>query len=187
MKRTIALLLLAAALAACSRQAAAPEEAAAPSLDAPAPETTPSRAFAANNDAARGLSAQLEVSTALRLPDAGANADAKEVLTLRGADGLSLEAEIFNAVSPATQVEGQTLRGLLGLPVEEPQTLVYRVTAETRSRAGGGLCGGDATEYIVVWEPSGPGGEVMKLLGVHGGAPGAAGAEACAMLEYRRS
>lgn len=187
MKRTLALLLLTAALAACSREAAAPDETAAPTLDAPAPETAPSRAFAAGNDAARGLSAQLDVSTALRLPDAGSNADAKEVLTLRGADGLAVEAEIFTAVSPATQVQGQTLRALLGLPVEEPQTLVYRITTETKSEAGRGLCGADATEYLIVWEPSGPGDPVMKIMGVRGGAPGASGAQACPMLEYRRS
>jgi hypothetical protein len=38
----------------------------------------------------------------------------------------------------------------------------------------------------VVWEPSGPGEPVMKLLGLTGGQPGAANARACTMLEYRR-
>ena len=187
MKRTFALVLLAVALGACGRQAAAPGGEAAPRLEAPAPETEPSRTFAAGNDAARGVSAQFDVSTSLRLPDAGSSADAQEVLTLRGADGLVVEAQIFNAVSPATQVQGQTLRALLNLPVEEPQTLVYRVTSETKSSAGRGLCGADAAEYVVLWEPSGPGEPVLKLMGVHGGAPGASSARACPMLEYRRS
>lgn len=188
MKRTLALIVLAAMLAACGREAATPDEAAAPQLDAPAPETQPSRAFAAANDAARGVSGQFDVSTALRLPDAGqSSGDAQEVLTLRGADGLVVEAQILSVVSPATQVQGQTLRALLALPVEEPQTLVYRVTSETRSQAGRGLCGDQTAEYVVVWEPSGPGEPVMKLMGLHGGAPGASDARACPMLEYRRS
>lgn len=187
MKRTLALVMLAVALGACGPQAAAPGEDAAPHLEAPAPETEPSRNFAANNDAARGVSAQFEVATALRLPDAGSNADAQEVLTLRGGDGLVIEAQISSTVSPATQVQGQTLRALLALPVEEPQALVYRVTRETKSSAGRGICGADTSEYVVVWEPSGPGEPVLKLMGVHGGAPGAAGARACPMLEYRRS
>jgi hypothetical protein len=189
MKRQIALIVLAVALAACGRQANAPEgNSDNPQLEAPAPETEPSRVFAANNDAARAASGELTVSTALRLPDASqSGSDAQEVLTLRGATGLVVEAQITNVVSPATQVQGQTLRALLNIPVEEPQTLVYRVIGETRSAAGSGLCGADATAFVVVWEPAGPGEPVMKILGVTDGAPGAAGARACPMLEYRRS
>lgn len=189
MRFCIALVALALAAAGCDRPAATTDGAGdAPQLDAPAPETEPSRVFAAANDAARGATGVLTVSVALRLPDAGeAGADAQEVLTLRGENGLVLEAVISNAINPATQVQGQTLRALLNIPVEEPQVLVYRVTEETKPSSGQGLCGGDTPAFVVVWEPSGPGEPVMKLLGLTGGAPGAAGARQCPTLEYRRS
>jgi hypothetical protein len=90
-------------------------------------------------------------------------------------------------VSPATQVEGQTLRALLALPVEEPQVLVYRVSSETKPESGQGLCGAGETAFVVVWEPSGPAQSALKVMGVSNGAPGAAGARACPMLEYRRT
>ncbi len=181
--------VLAVALAACGRsEAPSGADNGNTQLEAPAPEAEPSRLFAASNDAANAATAALTVSTALRLPDASeSSGDAQEVLTLRGANGVVVEAQIMSVVSPATQVQGQTLRALLGLPVEEPQTLVYRVISETRSQTGRGLCGGEPTSHVVVWEPSGPGEPVLKMLGLSGGAPGAAGARACAMLEYRRS
>jgi uncharacterized iron-regulated membrane protein len=100
----------------------------------------------------------------------------------------STPESITGAVSPATQVQGQTLRALLDISVDEPRTLVYRVTREAKPEASGqGLCGAEETNFVVVWEPAGPGEPVMKILGVMGGAPGAAGARACPMLEYRRS
>jgi hypothetical protein len=184
----IALIGLALLAAGCGPQAGAPADSAqAPQLDAPAPETQPSRVFAPDNDAARTATGELTVSTALRLPEAGqAGADAQEVLTLRGANGVIIEGRITSAVSPATQVQGQTLRALLDIPVEEPQTLVYRVDNETKTQAGRGICGADAAMFVVVWEPSGPGEPIMKVLGIIGGAPGAAGARACPMLAYTR-
>lgn len=188
MKFRIALVALALAVAGCDRQAADGAGGAdGPQLEAPAPENEPAREFAAANDAARAAAAAMTVSVSLRLPDAGnAEGDAQEVLTLRGGNGLIVEAEITGAVSPATLVGGQTIRALLNIPVEEPQVLVYRVANETKPDGGGGLCGADAATSVVVWEPSGPGEPVMKVLGVTGGAPGAAGARACPMLEYRR-
>ena len=125
---------------------------------------------------------------ATQLPDASQpNADAVEVLSLHGANGLVVEAPIASNVSPATQVGGQTLRALLSLPVEEPQVLVYRVSNETKPANGQGLCGANAAAYVVVWEPSAPGDPSLKIMGTSGGAPGAAAAHACPMLEYRRS
>lgn len=180
---------LALMLAACDR-AGAPQagSADAPQLDAPAPESEPSRAFTAGSDAARAATGDLTVTMATRLPDADqAGAAPQDVLTLRGANGLVVDAEITGAVSPATQIEGQTLRALLALPVEEPQVLVYRVASETKPESGQGLCAGGDAAFVVVWEPSTPGESVLKVLGVSGGAPGAAGARACAMLEYVRS
>jgi len=186
MKLRIALAALALAVAACDRQAGAPEVAGeAAQLEAPAPETEPSRVFAPVNEAATSATGQLTAAVSLRLPDA-AGADSQEVLTLTGANGLAVEAQISGAVSPATQVQGQTIRALLNIAVEEPQVLVYRVTAETKP-SGQGLCGAEAATYVVVWEPSGPGDGSMKVLGVMGGQPGAGDSRACPMLEYRRS
>ena len=187
MRVRIALVALALALAGCNQPTSSGEAggADAPSLDAPAPESEPSRVFAARNDSARNTTGELNVSLAMRMPDAAQeNAEAREILTLRGANDLVVEAEINGAVSPATQVGGQTLRALLNIPVEEPQVLVYRVTQETKPSNGQGVCGADAPSFIVVWEPSGSGGGGMKVLGLTGGAPGAEGARACPMLEY---
>jgi hypothetical protein len=189
MKLRIALIALALAVAGCGQQTSNSADGAAdgPQLDSPAPESEPSRAFAAANDGARAVAPQLTVSVALRLPDAGdANADAQEVLTLRGDNGFIAEAEVTGAISPATQVQGQTLRAMLNIPVEEPQVLVYRVASEAKPEGRGGLCGANAPAFVVVWEPAGPGDPVMKLLGLTGGQPGAANARACPMLEYRR-
>ena len=184
----VVLLALALAAAGCDQQlgAGSTADAPAPQLDAPAPISEPSRVFSATNDAATSATGELTVSIAQQLPDDAAS-DVQEVLTLRAANGLTVEAQISGAVSPATQVQGQTLRALLELPVEAPQVLVYRVTQENRPEGGGGLCGGDNTAFVVLWEPSGPGDPVMKLLGVRDAAPGSAGARACTMLEYRRA
>lgn len=183
----VACAALVLALAACNQQnTSQPGAQDGPQLEAPAPDSEPSRIFAPANDAARATTGQLTVSMSLRLPDANTpNAEPVETLSLRGANAFAADADINGAVSPATQVGGQTLRALLDIPVEEPQTLVYRLTSQTKGQ-GQGLCGADAPAYVVVWEPSGPGEPVLKVLGVVGAAPGAQGARACAMLEYRR-
>ncbi len=176
-------------LAGCDRaQQQAPGTAEAPQLDAPASGAEPSRLFVPSNDAARAASGELTVAMSLSLPDASdQSGGAQETMSLSGANGLAIEAAVTSAVSPATQVQGQTLRALMSLPVEEPQTLVYRVAQQTKPGNGQGVCGADDPAFVVVWEPSGPGEETLKLMGVVGGAPGAAGARACPMLEYRRS
>lgn len=156
----------------------------APTLDTPAPEAGPGRVFTPGNPAATTATGQLTSASTLRLADT-AGAEPQEVLTLTGANGLSLTAEVTATVSPATQVQGQTLRALLALPVEEPQVIVYRVTNETKPQNGQGLCGADAAAYVVVWEPTTPGDAAMKIMGFVGGAPGAAGARACPMLQYQ--
>lgn len=180
----VALVAVALALAGCNQQSTTTDAAGdAPQLDAPAPESEPSRTFAAANDAARAVSNELTVSVTQELPDA-AEADIQERLTLRGGNGFNVTAAVTGAISPATQVGGQTLRALLGLDVEEPQVLVYRVAEAAGSP---GLCSDGAPTHVVVWEPSAPGDASMKILGVTGGAPGAADSRACQMLEYRRS
>jgi hypothetical protein len=189
MNLRMAFAVLALALAGCDQQIASQQSAPgeAPQLDSPAPESQPSALFIPNNDAARGATGQLTMSVTLRLPDAGSsNTDQQEVLMLRGASGLVVEAVVTGAVSPATQVQGQTLRGLLAIPVEEPQVLVYRVTDVTKPEGVEGLCGDAETAFVVLWEPSAPGAAAMKLMGTTGGAPGAASARACPMLDYRR-
>lgn len=188
MNMRIAGLIFALALAACDGQTPISQDGAsdAPQLDTPAPETEPSRVFAAVNEAAEAVANELTVSISTRLPD-NAEGDIQEVLTLRAANGLNVEATVTGAISPATQVQGQTLRALLAIPVEEPQVLVYRVSNETKPEGGGGICGAETPAFVVVWEPVGPSEPVMKLLALTGGQPGAADARACAMLEYRRS
>ena len=187
MKFRTALIVAAFALAGCNQQSAQDGAQEGVALDAPAPESQPDSAYTPNNEAARSTTGQLTMSVALRLPDAGStNSDEQEILTLRGASGLVVEAAITGAVSPATQVQGQTLRALLDIPVEEPQVLVYRVTNETKPDGVGGLCGAEGADYVVVWEPSAPGAASMRMLGTRGGAPGAGGARACPMLDYGR-
>ncbi len=189
MRVLIAAAALALFVAGCNRQDGATEADGAntPQLDAPAPDTQPSRNFAAANDAATSATGQISVAVTLRLADASqANADAQEVLTLTGANGVVVEAQISGAVSPATQVQGQTLRALLNLPVEEPQVIVYRVSNETKPN-GQGICGADSAAHVVVWEPATPGESALRVLGVMGGAPGAGDSRACPMLDYRRS
>lgn len=184
MKFRTALVALALTVAGCNQPTSGQEAASeGPQLDAPAPASEPSRVYAAANDAARAVAAELTVSVTQELPDA-ADADVRERLSLRGANGLNLTADVTGAISPATQVGGQTLRALLAIPVEEPQVLVYRVA---EAAGAPGLCSEGAPAYVVVWEPSAPGDGAMKLLGVTGGAPGAGDSRACQMLEYRRS
>lgn len=180
----VALVALALAVAGCNQQSSTEDAASgAPQLDAPAPETEPSRAFTAANDAARAVSNELTVSVTQEFPDA-ADADIQERLSLRGGNGLNVNALVTGAISPATQVGGQTLRALLGLAVEEPQVLVYRVTEAAGTP---GLCTEGAPTFVVVWEPSAPGDASIKIVGITGGAPGAGDSRACPMLEYRRS
>ncbi len=180
----VALVALALAVAGCNQQSSTTDTAASgPQLDAPAPESEPSRTFAASNDAARAVASELTVSVTQELPDA-ADADIQERLSLRGGNGLNVNAAVTGAISPATQVGGQTLRALLGLAVEEPQVLVYRVSDAAGSP---GLCTEGTPAYVVVWEPTTPGDVSMKILGVTGGAPGAVDSRACQLLEYRRS
>lgn len=179
-----AVVALALALAGCNQQTATQESASdAPQLDAPAPDSEPARVYAAANDAARAVAAELTVSVTQEFPDA-ADADIQERLSLRGGNGLNVNALVTGAISPATQVGGQTLRALLGLDVDEPQVLVYRVTEAAGSP---GLCSEGTLSHVVVWEPSAPGEASMKILGVTGGAPGAGDSRACQLLEYRRS
>jgi hypothetical protein len=180
----VALIALGLALAGCNQQSTSPEAAnSGPQLDAPAPDSEPSRTYAAANDAARAVSNELILSVTQEFPDA-ADADIQERLSLRGGNSLNVSALVTGAISPATQVGGQTLRALLGLAVDEPQVLVYRVSEAAGSP---GLCTEGAPTYVVVWESSAPGESSIRILGITGGAPGAGDSRACQMLEYRRS
>lgn len=187
----LAVAALALAAAACEQQQG---QMAAPggggdalTLESPAPEAEPSRVFSPVNAGARTATGDLTVAISTEL--AGEDgAELQEVLTLRGANGLVVEGQITSAaLSPATQVNGQTLRALLSLPVEEARVLVYRVVSETKPASGQGVCEAGSPSFVVFWEPSDPGASGLKLLGVMDGAPGAAGARPCPMLEYRRS
>ena len=188
MRSNVAFIVLAVALAACGQQNASKGASEPAQLDSPSSDTNPARSFNPVSDSARAASGTLTVTIATRLPDAGAaNADAQETLTLHGVNGFNVDAQITSTASPATQVQGQTLRALLNLPVEAQEVLVYHAGAETKPAGGQGLCGAETTQYVVVWEPSDPGATAMKVMGVSGGAPGAASAHACPVLEYQRA
>ncbi|MEQ1493308.1 MAG: hypothetical protein ABL932_22450, partial [Terricaulis sp.] len=108
----VALVALALAVAGCNQQSASTDATnSGPQLDAPAPESEPSRVFAAANDAGRAVSNELNVSVTQEMPDA-ADADIQERLSLTGGNGLNVNALVTGAISPATQVGGQTLRAL---------------------------------------------------------------------------
>lgn len=154
-------------------------------LSSPAVDSSTARVFEPVNDAAKNQTGELTISTALRLPDQ-AGADSQEVVTMSAAKGVVVEAQLVSQVTPSTQVQGQTLRALLQLPVDEPQTLVYRIASETQPAGVGGLCGVDRTAFVIVWEPTTPGESRLKVLGFTGGQPGAADTRACPMLEYVR-
>ena len=183
------IVLAALALIACDRVGApADKSAPGPQLEAPAPEAEAMRTFAASSDASRAATGQISVAMASRMPDAQHAGDApQDTLSLHGANGLQVEGDLTNAMSPATLVNGQTLRALLAIPVEESRVMVYRVTSETKPESGHGLCGTDTAAYVVIWEPAAQGEPVLKALGVMAAAPGAAGARQCQLLEYRRS
>lgn len=180
----LAIVAAAIAIAGCQRIANAPSSEKS-GLSAPAEESSTARVFQPVNDVAKNQTGELTISTALRLPDQ-AGADSQEVVTMSAAKGVVVEAQLVSEVTPSTQVQGQTLRALLDLPVEEPQTLVYRISSETRPAGVSGLCGGDRAAFVIVWEPSTPGESRLKVLGFTGGQPGAADTRACTMLEYVR-
>jgi hypothetical protein len=177
------------ALAACSpAENGAGGDAGAAKLEAPAPESEPSRAFAPVGDAATRLTGALSISVAQNFPDADSTDRAavpREVMTLAGATGYKLEAELVGAAPPSVLIEGQTLRGAMNLPVEATGTLIYRVMNETKAN-GAGLCGESTAGHVLVWEPEAVGEPVFKIMGLIGGAPGAAGVRLCPALDYRR-
>ncbi len=186
----LVLVLAACALAACDRAAdtkgGVPAEA--PSLVAPTPVAEPGRTFAPSGAAASAATGELNYALALRMPDAaGGGGEAQEILTLRGANGLTIEATLASAQTPAAMVDGQTLRGLMGLPVEATQALVYKVIREAAPEGGAGLCGASPAAFLVLWEPEGPGEPILKVFAVSGAAPGERGAKPCAALDYRRA
>ncbi len=184
MKLRIIVAALALALAGCQRggEAAKPDDA---QLAAPSSGADAARVYAPANAAARNATGDLNVSLSLRLPDR-AGGETQETLSLRADKGLVVEARLANHVALATEVQGQTLRTLLALPVEEQQTFVYHVVSETHPEGVSGLCGATPAAYVVVWEPSTGGEASYKVIGFSGGAPGAAEARACLMLEYVR-
>lgn len=178
--------VLGLALAGCD-QARAPSAEQAPNLVAPAQEGAPARALQPVDDATTRATGPVSITVAVRLPDAASadhGEDANvETLTLRGAGGVELDAALVGAVQPSTQVRGQTLRALMGLPVEASQTLIYRVTRA----AGASLCGDAPATHLVVWEPESAGDLAYKLLPMRGGAPASADAQACPALAYRHA
>lgn len=179
----LATVALALGASACQRQPGGGQQPAA--IEAPAQQGEAARVFAPANEAARAGLGDLTVTMSLHLPDQ-AGGDAREMLTMRAVRGLVVEAQLSTAVSPATEVQGRTLRALLALPVEASQTLAYRVIEETHPEGLTGLCGAEEAVAVLIWEPSAPGETALKMMGFTGGLPGAAGARACQLLEFAR-
>lgn len=177
----LAIVALVLCAGACQRQPAGSAPQSAPAQTGVA-QGEPARLYAPANAAAVAAMGDLTLTTTLQLPDQ-AGGEAQEVLTLRAAKGLVVEAQLSAAVSPATEVQARTLRALLDLPVEVSQTLVYRVREETHPEGVGGLCGAEAAAAVLVWEPAAPA-SGLKIMGFSGGLPGAADARACQLLEF---
>lgn len=170
-------------LAACG-QADAPAPAANPELAAPSGEVDAADQFRGANQAAQALG-DLSIVVATHLPGAEAAAAAAapvERLTLSGANGFRLQADLDGAAEPSLLVQGSTLRALMELDVGAAQTLVYRVT----SAEGASLCGETPATHVVTFESEDPGAG-MKILPLAGGAPGQPNARACARLDYARA
>ncbi|MGE0829460.1 MAG: hypothetical protein AB7O04_08930 [Hyphomonadaceae bacterium] len=172
---------------ACDRQAADGGGTEAPKMDSPMPESEPARAFTPADDNSRTLTGRLTLTLTTRMAGAGEANGPTEFLTLRAETGLSIDAELATAAAPSETVSGQTIRALMDLPVEASQALVYRITEEQAPGAGRGLCGERAATHIAVWEPEDSAQSGLKLLALHGGAPGEAAAESCAALTYARA
>ena len=131
----VVLVALALAVAGCNQQSASTDATdSGPQLDAPAPESEPSRAFAAANDAAHAVSGELTVSVTQEFPDA-ADADIQERLSLRGGNGLNVNALVTGAISPATQVGGQTRLSLRGFLRPRPGFGLLELRHQRRSHS----------------------------------------------------
>lgn len=180
------ILAAALALAACGQNNADAPAAAAPDLAAPSSETEAASSYRGANQAAQTLG-DLTVTLATHLPDA-ASADqgqgaAVERLTLAGANGFRVTADLSGAAEPSVTVQGSTVRALMELGVGAAQTLVYRVTHAD----GASLCGQTPATHLVLWQPEGAGDTELKILPLAGGAPGEANVRACARLDYGRA
>lgn len=182
-------LLAAAALGACERDAGGGAETAqAPELDAPAPDSAPSRTFAATSESARAATGRLTVTMTTRMPDAEKQESGPvDVLSLRAETGLTAEATLEGSVAPSASVEGQTIRALMNLDVSASQLMVYRIVSETAPRGGRGLCSEGEATRLVVWESPEPGEQTLKMLALSGDAPGEAGARICSAFAYTRA
>lgn len=185
MKKWFAAACACVALSGCERQTAAPQARVAdgPQLEAPAPESEPARRFAPASDAARAATGGLTITETMRLPDAD-NARSGEVMMIRAANGLIVEAMLVGATPASAQIDGQPVRALMGLPVEASQTLSYRVAQEG---GGASLCDAGAASAFLVWESETPGAAQLRILPFTGGAPNEAGAESCTLLDYTRT
>lgn len=187
-------ILCAAALAlaaGCDRLPQLPQQKGAdqagPELSNPAPEIDAGRAFEPANDATRSATGALNVIVASALPDA-ASADRGEsamveTLTLRGANGVMVQAKLTGSVEPSATVQGNTLRSLMGLDVDATRILVYRVV----NAEGASLCGAAPASNVAIFDPETPGASRLAVLPLSGGAPGEANARACPALAYRQA
>ncbi len=175
------MLALALVLVACSPKAPAPQSAEPPAAP-PSVEGLPARDFAPDNDGAAAATGALRLALTQRLPEAPAGAP-REVVVLNGAGGYALEAELVGVAPPSIEVEGQTVRALMRLPVDVGHVLLYRVAREDKG-AQAGLCGAGVASHALIWDSEGEGGTAaLRVMGLTG-APGAEDVRFCPPLSY---
>lgn len=105
------------------------------------------------------------------------------VLTITGANGLTVEARLVDAISAQAAVGGQPLRAIMALS-DDAAPSHYRISRVSN----GSLCGDTATASdLVLFETSGSPPEELTLLVTSAGAPGQSGAVLCQVLRYTRS
>lgn len=173
---------------ACDRASKGPAESAeAPMMDTPVPDAEPGRVYRAVSDSARSVTGRLTMTLTTRMPDpASDRRQPVDYMSLRAETGLAAEGVLSGSVSPGTSLSGQTIRALMDLDVRASGLSLYQVESQNVPRGGRGFCEQGEASHFVVWESFGPGEQQLRILAVQGGAPGAAGAGACAVYAYSR-
>jgi hypothetical protein len=127
---------------------------------------------------AEAVTGAIAVSETYRMEGGG-----ETVLTITGANGLTLEARLVDVISAEAAVGGQPLRGIMAL-ADDAVPSHYRISTVS----DGSLCGASATASdLVLFETTGSPPEELTLLVTSAGAPGQSGAVLCQVLRYTRS
>ena len=132
----------------------------------------------AAGDEAEPVTGDIAVSETYRMEGGG-----ETVLTVTGANGLTIEARLVDAIAADAALGGQPLRTIMALS-DDAVPSHYTISAVT----GGSLCGEAATASdLVLFETTGSPPEDLTLLITTGGPPGQASAVLCQVLRYTRT